>query len=550
MPLVPMVIERTARGEREYDIFSRLLNERIIFLGSAVDDQVANLIVAQLLHLESADPDKDISIYINSPGGSIYAGLAIYDTMQFIKPDVSTICCRDRDVDGLAAADRRRQGQALLAAQLADPHPPALGGLRGPVDGHRDPRQRDPQDPRADRRDLRPPHGQAGRGGPPATWSATASSRPTRPSSTASSTGSSPRIDARRSRLGRRGGAPRRPGRGAGGPDPRRRDERAGLRRAPVDARAGLRARCRRATRSWRPTGRSNLHDDAYQTDTYRARAARAATWRRASTFQRAECASVTFDSRGPDRHRLRRPRPPDASCCSTRTRSTQLATLRPAAAQPGRRRGDPFTDFSGGGYFYLDNQDRAVIPTTDAAHLRRRPRRRRRGFALERDYDLSGVVPSGDTIISALPDWSRADLVRLRRRASSARVDPASGAVKVVRHSARRSATRSRSTRPAASTSSPTRAMYRFDAGRDGAPGGHLARDVPEHRRHEARPDRARARARRRRSWAATTSRSPTTPTRWTSSSTGAPRASPAAALVLRQPGVRARARAPPTSR
>ncbi|MEO6495982.1 MAG: ATP-dependent Clp protease proteolytic subunit [Solirubrobacteraceae bacterium] len=93
MPLVPMVVERSARGEREFDIFSRLLNERIIFLGTAVDDQVANLIVAQLLHLESADPDKDISIYINSPGGSIYAGLAIYDTMHFIKPDVSTICC-------------------------------------------------------------------------------------------------------------------------------------------------------------------------------------------------------------------------------------------------------------------------------------------------------------------------------------------------------------------------------------------------------------------------------------------------------------------------
>jgi ATP-dependent Clp protease protease subunit len=87
-----MVVERTARGEREYDIYSRLLNERIIFLGTAVDDQIANLIVAQLLHLESSDPDKDISIYINSPGGSIYAGLAIYDTMQFIKPDVSTIC--------------------------------------------------------------------------------------------------------------------------------------------------------------------------------------------------------------------------------------------------------------------------------------------------------------------------------------------------------------------------------------------------------------------------------------------------------------------------
>jgi ATP-dependent Clp protease protease subunit len=93
MPLVPTVVERSARGEREYDIYSRLLNERIVFLGQPVDDQIANLIVAQLLHLESVDPDKDISIYINSPGGSIYAGLAIYDTMQFIRPDVSTICC-------------------------------------------------------------------------------------------------------------------------------------------------------------------------------------------------------------------------------------------------------------------------------------------------------------------------------------------------------------------------------------------------------------------------------------------------------------------------
>jgi ATP-dependent Clp protease, protease subunit len=93
MPLVPMVVERSARGEREYDIYSRLLNERIIFLGQPVDDQIANLVVAQLLHLESVDPDKDISIYINSPGGSIYAGLGIYDTMQFIKPDVATICC-------------------------------------------------------------------------------------------------------------------------------------------------------------------------------------------------------------------------------------------------------------------------------------------------------------------------------------------------------------------------------------------------------------------------------------------------------------------------
>jgi ATP-dependent Clp protease protease subunit len=92
MPLVPMVIERTARGEREFDIFSRLLNERIIFLGTPIDDMIANLVIAQLLHLESSDPDKDISMYINSPGGSIYSGLAIYDTMQFIKPQVQTIC--------------------------------------------------------------------------------------------------------------------------------------------------------------------------------------------------------------------------------------------------------------------------------------------------------------------------------------------------------------------------------------------------------------------------------------------------------------------------
>ena len=92
MPLIPMVIERTARGEREFDIYSRLLNERIIFLGTPIDDMVANLSVAQLLHLESQDPDKDISIYINCPGGSIYSGLAIYDTMQFIRPAVQTIC--------------------------------------------------------------------------------------------------------------------------------------------------------------------------------------------------------------------------------------------------------------------------------------------------------------------------------------------------------------------------------------------------------------------------------------------------------------------------
>ncbi|HTQ68919.1 MAG TPA: ATP-dependent Clp protease proteolytic subunit [Solirubrobacteraceae bacterium] len=106
MPLIPMVIERTARGEREFDIYSRLLDERIIFLGSPIDDQVANLVVAQLLHLESDDPEKDISLYINSPGGSIYSGLAIYDTMKFIKPDVQTMCV------GVAMS----MGSLLLAA--------------------------------------------------------------------------------------------------------------------------------------------------------------------------------------------------------------------------------------------------------------------------------------------------------------------------------------------------------------------------------------------------------------------------------------------------
>ncbi|HHV83447.1 MAG TPA: ATP-dependent Clp endopeptidase proteolytic subunit ClpP [Tepidanaerobacter syntrophicus] len=101
-----MVVEQTSRGERAYDIYSRLLKERIIFLGSAIDDTVASLTIAQLLYLESEDPDKDVRLYINSPGGSVTAGLAIYDTMQYIKPDVSTICM------GLAAS----MGAVLLAA--------------------------------------------------------------------------------------------------------------------------------------------------------------------------------------------------------------------------------------------------------------------------------------------------------------------------------------------------------------------------------------------------------------------------------------------------
>ena len=93
MPLVPMVVEQDSRGERSFDIYSRLLRERVVFVGGEINDEIANLVVAQLLHLEAEDPEKDIQLYVNSPGGVVYAGLAIYDTMRFIKPDVATICC-------------------------------------------------------------------------------------------------------------------------------------------------------------------------------------------------------------------------------------------------------------------------------------------------------------------------------------------------------------------------------------------------------------------------------------------------------------------------
>ena len=158
-PLIPMVIEQTSRGERSFDIYSRLLNERIIFLGTPIDDQIANLIIAQLLHLESEDPDKDISLYINSPGGVVYAGLAIYDTMQFIKPDVSTICV------GMAMS----MGALLLAGgakgkRMALPNAKILihqvcGRLPRAGDRHRDPApaRRSPQAP--DRGDHRQAHG-------------------------------------------------------------------------------------------------------------------------------------------------------------------------------------------------------------------------------------------------------------------------------------------------------------------------------------------------------------------------------------------------------
>ena len=157
-PLVPMVVEQTSRGERAFDIYSRLLNERIIFLGTPVDDQIANLIVAQLLHLESEDPDKDISLYINSPGGSVYAGLAIYDTMQFIKPDVQTICVGIAMSMGalLLAGGAKGKRMALPNAKiLIHQVSSCFQGQATDIEIHA---QRDHRHPPPARRDHRPAH--------------------------------------------------------------------------------------------------------------------------------------------------------------------------------------------------------------------------------------------------------------------------------------------------------------------------------------------------------------------------------------------------------
>ncbi len=143
--LVPMVVEQTNRGERAYDIYSRLLKERIIFIGGPIDDKVANLVVAQLLFLESEDPEKDITLYINSPGGVVYSGLAIYDTMQYIKPDVATYCVGFAASCG-APARRRGAGQTLaLPYSRVMIHQP-WGGARGQATRDRD---RGPGDPAA-----------------------------------------------------------------------------------------------------------------------------------------------------------------------------------------------------------------------------------------------------------------------------------------------------------------------------------------------------------------------------------------------------------------
>jgi len=131
VPLIPMVVEQSNRGERAYDIYSRLLKDRIIFLGSAIDNEVANVIVAQLLFLESEDPEKDISFYINSPGGVVTAGMAIYDTMQFIKPDVATVCVGQAASMGalLLAAGADSKRVALPNSRIMIHQP--LGGAQG-----------------------------------------------------------------------------------------------------------------------------------------------------------------------------------------------------------------------------------------------------------------------------------------------------------------------------------------------------------------------------------------------------------------------------------
>ena len=137
MSLIPMVVEQTARGERSYDIYSRLLKDRIVFLGEEISDDTASLVVAQLLFLESEDPDKDISLYINSPGGVITAGMAIYDTMQYIKPDVSTICVgmAASMAAFLLAAGAKGKRFALPNAEVMIHQP--LGGMRGQAEDMR-----------------------------------------------------------------------------------------------------------------------------------------------------------------------------------------------------------------------------------------------------------------------------------------------------------------------------------------------------------------------------------------------------------------------------
>jgi ATP-dependent Clp protease, protease subunit len=131
LPLIPMVIEQTSKGERAYDIYSRLLKDRIVFLGTVITDEVANLLIAQMLFLESEDPDKDINFYINSPGGSVSAGMAVYDTMQYIKPDITTVCIGQAASMGalLLAAGSKKKRYSLPNSRIMIHQP--MGGVQG-----------------------------------------------------------------------------------------------------------------------------------------------------------------------------------------------------------------------------------------------------------------------------------------------------------------------------------------------------------------------------------------------------------------------------------
>ena len=141
--IVPMVVETTSRGERAYDIYSLLLRERIIFLGTPIDDQIANVTVAQLLYLDREDPERDIQLYIHSPGGTISAGLAVYDTMQLINADVSTICVGIAASFATVILAAGRARQALLPSQFHHPHASGAGGCARPGSRYRDRRPRD-----------------------------------------------------------------------------------------------------------------------------------------------------------------------------------------------------------------------------------------------------------------------------------------------------------------------------------------------------------------------------------------------------------------------
>ena len=164
MPLVPMVVQQDSRGERSFDIYSRLLRERVVFVGGEINDEISNLVVAQLLHLEAEDPEKDIQLYVNSPGGVVYSGLAIYDTMRFIKPDVATTCCGiAMSMGSLILAGGAAGKRSALPNSRILVHQPQRR-LPGPGDRHPDPRRGGDRAAAADRGDLRRAHRQVDRG--------------------------------------------------------------------------------------------------------------------------------------------------------------------------------------------------------------------------------------------------------------------------------------------------------------------------------------------------------------------------------------------------